>query len=186
LTISLPSSGVADSGQFCPFPDAVTIKSIHEHVEMMNSLQRPRKIKIEGSDGKDYSFLCKPKVLPSATYGDSLKVAILNDQKDDLRKDARMMEFNTVVNKLLKKEADSRKRMLREYHYRVITFFGYLLFLITDIRTYAVIPLNEECGLIEWVPNTVPFRAIHTELCKRYGVHLFLVSFAIAVGLNSF
>lgn len=30
----------------------------------------------------------------------------------------------------------------------------------SDIRTYAVVPLNEECGLIEWVPLTVTIRSI--------------------------
>ena len=29
----------------------------------------------------------------------------------------------------------------------------------------AVVPLNEECGLLEWVPNTVGLRNI---LCKLY------------------
>jgi serine/threonine-protein kinase ATR len=60
----------------------------------MNSLQKPKKITIMGTDGKDYIFLCKPK--------------------DDLRKDARLMEFNTMINKLLHKNAESRKRHLRK------------------------------------------------------------------------
>lgn len=35
-----------------------------------------------------------------------------------------------------------------------------------DIRTYAVMPLNEECGLLEWVSNTNAFKRI---LEKEYG-----------------
>lgn len=31
---------------------------------------------------------------------------------------------------------------------------------ITEIRTYAVIPLQETCGLIEWVPDTAGIRNI--------------------------
>lgn len=58
----------------------------------MSSLQRPRKIKMRGSDGKLYPFLCKPK--------------------DDLRKDARLMEFNNMINRFLKKDADSSRRRL--------------------------------------------------------------------------
>lgn len=53
---------------------------------------RPRKITINDSTGKTHFFLCKPK--------------------DDLRKDARLMEFNSMINKLLKKDHDSRKRQL--------------------------------------------------------------------------
>ena len=68
-----------------------------------------------------------------------------------MRKDARMMEFNAVVNRyiyvcrkawtlssvlrLMEDDPESRKRKLR-------------------LRTYAVVCLNEECGILEWVPNT--------------------------------
>ncbi|OLL26575.1 Protein kinase rad3 [Neolecta irregularis DAH-3] len=94
----------------------------------MNSLQKPRKITILGSDGSEYPFLCKPK--------------------DDLRKDARLMEFNGVIIKLLKKDVETAKRRL-------------------GIRTYAVIPLNEECGLIEWVNHTRPLRDIFLKSYKH-------------------
>lgn len=66
-----------------------------DEIIIMSSLQKPRKISIRGSDGKDYPFLCKPK--------------------DDLRKDARLMEFNSMINKLLKKDSESRKRNLRKW-----------------------------------------------------------------------
>jgi serine/threonine-protein kinase ATR len=35
----------------------------------------------------------------------------------------------------------------------------------TDIRTYGVVTLNEECGFIQWVPNTIPIRPV---LLKGY------------------
>lgn len=95
----------------------------------MRSLAKPRKLTILGSNGRTYILLCKPK--------------------DDLRKDARLMDFNAIINKLLKSNSESRRRKLR-------------------IRTYGVVTLNEECGLIEWVPNTVPFRAV---LLKHYDAH---------------
>ena len=34
-----------------------------------------------------------------------------------------------------------------------------------DIRTYGVVTLNEECGFIQWVPNTIPVRPV---LIKGY------------------
>lgn len=37
--------------------------------------------------------------------------------------------------------------------------------MFSDVRTYAAIPLNDECGLIQWVPNTVCMRPI---LVKAY------------------
>jgi phosphatidylinositol kinase/protein kinase (PI-3 family) len=39
-----------------------------------------------------------------------------------------------------------------------------------DIRTYAVTPLNEECGLIEWVDNLRTFRDIVLHLYKSKGI----------------
>ena len=62
----------------------------------MPSLQKPRKIVIMGSDGKRYAFLCKPK--------------------DDLRKDARLMEFDSMINKLLQADSESRRRRLCELY----------------------------------------------------------------------
>ena len=59
----------------------------------MRSLARPRKITIKGSDAQVYMFLGKPK--------------------DDLRKDARIMDFNSIINKLLKANSESRRRQLR-------------------------------------------------------------------------
>ena len=100
-------------------------------VEIMPSLQKPKKITVLASDGRRYIFLCKPK--------------------DDLRKDNRLMEFNAVMNRLFKQENEARKRHLY-------------------IRTYAVIPLNEECGMIEWVNNTVGFRNILNKLYRMRGV----------------
>ena len=61
-------------------------------VEVLPSLQRPKKIGIQGSDGKLYVMMCKPK--------------------DDLRKDNRLMEFNGIINKCLRKDAESRRRQL--------------------------------------------------------------------------
>lgn len=42
------------------------------------------------------------------------------------------MEFNGMINRLLQKDPAGRARKLR-------------------LRTYAVICLNEECGVLEWV-----------------------------------
>lgn len=119
----------------------------------MHSLQRPRKITVYGDDGGVYSFLCKPK--------------------DDLRKDARLMEFNSMIIKLLKKDGDARSRRLgacfshtltcpRSRHTRRLPYSG--------IRTYAVVPLNEDCGLIEWVPHVVVLRGILNKLYASRGV----------------
>lgn len=42
--------------------------------------------------------------------------------------------------------------------------------LIADIKTYAVTPLNEECGLIEWVDNLKTLREMVVKLLKERGI----------------
>ncbi|XP_059653895.1 serine/threonine-protein kinase ATR [Cornus florida] len=101
--------------------DLPTIIGITDEAEILSSLQRPKKVVLLGSDGIERPFLCKPK--------------------DDLRKDARMMEFNAMINRLLSKCPESRRRKLY-------------------IRTFAVIPLTEDCGMVEWVPHTRGLRHI--------------------------
>ena len=111
--------------------DTITISTVLEDVLVLNSLQRPRKIMIRGSDGNLYALLCKPK--------------------DDLRKDQRLMEFNAMINRSLKKDAQASKRRLY-------------------IKTYAVTPLNEECGLIEWVDNLKTLRDILLNSYKQKNI----------------
>ncbi len=110
------------------------IKTFEDSIEVMNSLQKPRKVMVVGNDGNRYPFLVKPK--------------------DDLRKDARLMEFDSMINKLLQSQPESRKRKLY-------------------VRTYAVLILNEEHGLIEWVPHTVGFRHILTKLYNAKGMQIY-------------
>lgn len=58
--------------------------------------------------------------------------------------------FFVSCQQCLRKDAESRRRELH-------------------IRTYAVIPLNDECGIIEWVNNTAGLRNILIKLYKEKG-----------------
>ncbi|KAL9021748.1 MAG: hypothetical protein Q9185_001112 [Variospora sp. 1 TL-2023] len=133
LTASLPpGTDNVDMRKHRAFPkETVTISAFLDPVLVLNSLQKPRKISIRGSDGRVYALLCKPK--------------------DDLRKDQRLMEFNTMINRFLKKDAESSQRRLY-------------------IKTYAVTPLNEECGLIEWVDNLKTLREILLSMYRQKNV----------------
>ncbi|RCI08728.1 hypothetical protein L249_4681 [Ophiocordyceps polyrhachis-furcata BCC 54312] len=107
--------------------DVVTMDCFLDEVLVLSSLAKPRRLTARGSDGKCYMLLIKPK--------------------DDLRTDQRLMEFNGIINRALKHDAESSRRQLY-------------------IRTYAVVPLNEECGIIEWVPGIRTMRDI---LLNLYG-----------------
>lgn len=104
-----------------------TLQSFLDEVLVLGSLAKPRKLTARGSDGNSYGLLIKPK--------------------DDLRTDQRLMEFNSMINRSLKRDAESSRRQLY-------------------IKTYAVTPLNEECGIIEWVDGLKTLRDILLAIYK--------------------
>ncbi|KAJ3311720.1 serine/threonine-protein kinase M1 [Boothiomyces sp. JEL0838] len=129
LTITLPDRHQSINSHNPFNSELPLIVGFDDDIQIMASLQKPRRITIRGSDGKKYIFLCKPE--------------------DDLRKDSRMMELNSIINKLLKKDPETRKH----------------------VRTYAVVPLNERCGLIEWVNNQCGLRNILIKLYKSKNIY---------------
>jgi len=134
LTATLPPGGKIISEDHLAFPRATaTILEFDDRASVMNSKERPLKIKMRGDDGNSYSFLCK------------------KEESGDMRKNSRLMEFCTVVNRLLRNTAEARKRNLR-------------------LRTFAVLPMTEECGIIEWVNNTTCFRT-EVEALQRDSGH---------------
>jgi serine/threonine-protein kinase ATR len=133
LTATLPTLTDTIKGHKAFSRDVVTISSFSDEVLVLSSLQKPRKLTARGSDGRSYGLLCKPK--------------------DDLRKDQRLMEFNSMINRSLKRDAESSRRQLY-------------------IKTYAVTPLNEECGIIEWVDGLKTLRDILLGLYKSIGVSI--------------
>ncbi|KAH8378097.1 hypothetical protein KR093_009279 [Drosophila rubida] len=108
----------------------IYISGFQEKLLVLRSAARPKKLTIRCSDGQDYDIMVKPK--------------------DDLRKDARLMEFNGLMKRYLHQDAHARQRRLH-------------------IRTYAVLPFNEECGLLEWLPNLNSYRSICIALYSQRG-----------------
>lgn len=111
--------------------DVITIECFLDEILVLGSLAKPRKLTARGSNGVNYGLLIKPK--------------------DDLRTDQRLMEFNSMINRSLKRDAESSRRQLY-------------------IRTYAVTPLNEECGIIEWVDGLKTLRDILLNIYRSRGI----------------
>lgn len=134
-----------------PFPksNTITIEGIGSHIEVMPSLQRPKKMVLIGSNGTMYKILCK--------------------SKDDVRKDARLMELTRSIDYLLKKDDSSYRRRL-------------------SIRTYWVTPLSEESGLIEWVDGVRPMKSILQSIYLAHGLTLnwLLVKPKLDTGVDGF
>lgn len=132
LTTILPASGKAprDESHVAFSANAqIYIKAFSDKADVMMTKEKPKRIEVLGTDGHLYPFLCK------------------REKTGDLRKDARMMEFNSMINKLLQKDQEGRKRKLR-------------------LRTYAVVVLNEENGLMEWVRHTKAMRQLIGQIHK--------------------
>ncbi|XXH03128.1 hypothetical protein Hte_009521 [Hypoxylon texense] len=111
--------------------DVIHVQSFLDEVLVLGSLAKPRKLTARGSNGVNYGLLIKPK--------------------DDLRTDQRLMEFNSMINRSLKRDAESSRRQLY-------------------IKTYAVTPLNEECGIIEWVDGLKTLRDILLVIYRSRGI----------------
>lgn len=119
------SSGGRGAKTWQPFGDLVTLEGLLDDIQIMSSLQKPKRFVFLGSDGLEYPFLAKPK--------------------DDLRKDARMMEAAGVINRVFLEEPEAKRRQLY-------------------LRRFAVVPIIEDCGIIEWVANTRPMRLCLNDL----------------------
>jgi serine/threonine-protein kinase ATR len=132
LTATLPTVSEQVKRHKAFSRDVVTIDCFLDDVLVLSSLAKPRRLTARGTDGKNYMLLIKPK--------------------DDLRTDQRLMEFNGMINRSLKRDAESSRRQLY-------------------IRTYAVVPLNEECGIIEWVPGIKTIRDILLNLYTSRKIH---------------
>lgn len=132
LTATLPAVSEQVKKHRAFSRDVVSIDCFLDDVLVLSSLARPRRLTARGTDGRSYMLLVKPK--------------------DDLRTDQRLMEFNGIINRSLKRDAESSRRQLY-------------------IRTYAVVPLNEECGIIEWVPGIKTMRDILLRLYAAQKIH---------------
>lgn len=121
LTVRLPDGS---AGECRPFEaEPVRIKGIDNHVLVMSSLMCPKRITLLGSDGRQYRYLAK------------------RENNGDMRRDSRVVEFLTIMNRLLSEDRRSRGKGLQ-------------------LKAYAVLPLTEETGMIEWVNDLCPLRTL--------------------------
>jgi serine/threonine-protein kinase ATR len=99
INVSLPTSVLKEGHN--PFPSKdVFIERFDDCIELLNSLQRPKKIRVYGSDGKTYIILLK--------------------RGDDLRKDNGLIEFCNLMNRCFKRDPETRRRQLGVKTYLVV------------------------------------------------------------------
>lgn len=115
-----------------PKSASITFDGFDEEVKIFSSLQMPKQITIRGSDNKPYKLMVK---------------------RDDTRKDAKVFEFTNMINRLLSKTAEARKRNL-------------------VVENYSVIPLAEDMGVIEFVSDVKTMKEVIKLQQKKQGLEV--------------
>ncbi|XP_017494320.1 PREDICTED: serine/threonine-protein kinase mTOR-like, partial [Rhagoletis zephyria] len=91
---------LAVPGSYNPRQELICIAKVEPQLNIITSKQRPRKLTIKGSNGRNYMFLLKGH--------------------EDLRQDERVMQLFGLVNTLLNKEHNTSKQNLAIQRYAVI------------------------------------------------------------------
>jgi hypothetical protein len=150
-SVSSPVNNSASS--FHPYDISRSFSSSSSSSSASLIFPDPASVKLNSNGNDNFLFIksfhesvsvaaskAKPKtIVIESICGKKVKFLCKMEKDGDLRKDAHMMEFNHTVNRLLLANSLSRQRKLR-------------------LRTYAVVCLNEESGLLEWVNHTECFR----------------------------
>ncbi|TMW66398.1 hypothetical protein Poli38472_004163 [Pythium oligandrum] len=138
--LSVRGLSLAVPGTYKAGAPIVRIQSFDTKITVLTSKQRPRKVTINGGDGKSYPFLLKGH--------------------EDLRQDERVMQLFGVINTLLANDNDTSKRNLAIERYSVLPLshtsglIGWvpncdtLHLLIRDYREARKIQLNVEHRLM--------------------------------------
>lgn len=128
----LPDTG-ANLGHHNAFPHNITFYRIEDEAVVQKSLQQPKRLTVWGSDGLRYYLLCKGF--------------------DDVRKDARLLEFVFQIDRILQIDPEASARRLH-------------------IEQYHVTPFDGASGVIEWVQTAVPIRTIIKKELSSLGIEL--------------
>lgn len=137
---------IAIPGTYRSEEPVISIRSFAPSLTVISSKQRPRKLSIRGSDGKDHGFLLKGH--------------------EDLRQDERVMQLFGLVNTLLKVDPETFKRHLGIARYSVVPLsinsglIGWvpacdtLHALIKEFRDHTGTPLNvEHRNMLQLAPD---------------------------------
>mmetsp|Transcript_27527 Transcript_27527/g.46854 ORF Transcript_27527/g.46854 Transcript_27527/m.46854 type:complete len:488 (-) Transcript_27527:587-2050(-) len=135
------------------FPSFVPrMRAFNPQLKVMQSKAKPKKVSIFAVP----STVAQRDKLPSdersvAEDAGEMHFLVKQEVKGDLRKDSRVQDLNNVINRIFASRKgssgpDSRRRKLH-----------------LQLRTFSVVCLAEDCGILEWVPHTESLRSVITE-----------------------
>ena len=130
------------------FPrNAPRMRTFCSKVAVMSSKARPKRLKAFAVPaGKKLIGNIGASSSASLQQGDIGEIHFLvkQEEKGDLRKDARVQALNNVINRLIASSNSSGSRSGRKLR----------------LRTFAVTCLSEDTGILEWVPHTASLRSL--------------------------
>merc|ERR1719219_224998 len=112
---------LAVPGSYVPLGTINQISKVEPSLQVITSKQRPRKLGIKGSNGKEYMFLLKGH--------------------EDLRQDERVMQFFSLVNSILTNDPETFRRNLTIQRFAVIP-------LSTNSGLIGWVPLSDTLHLL--------------------------------------
>mmetsp|Transcript_29274 Transcript_29274/g.75414 ORF Transcript_29274/g.75414 Transcript_29274/m.75414 type:complete len:568 (-) Transcript_29274:798-2501(-) len=125
-----PAVRGASGDMFPPVDSSTVVMRIDDTADVMRSAMVPTKINVVDGNGRKHPLLLK--------------------HKDDIRKDARVLDLAATLNRLLAESPMSAPKNI---------YF----------RTYLALPLTDDGGLIEWVPCLTHFRDAVESMLKATG-----------------
>mmetsp|Transcript_25760 Transcript_25760/g.25040 ORF Transcript_25760/g.25040 Transcript_25760/m.25040 type:complete len:682 (+) Transcript_25760:1053-3098(+) len=115
---------------------------------------KPKPVLIQGFVPEASIMLSKEKpkkIGIKGSDGHEYNFLLKCDKYGDLRKEQRFIDFAVLCNKMLENDSESRKRNLR-------------------LRTYAIVPLSRNSGLIEWIQNTSTLKTVVGDFWKKNNI----------------
>jgi serine/threonine-protein kinase ATR len=129
------------------------MRDFSSEVKVMPSKAKPKRLTAFVIPAASVSMVKRQEqpVCKVSQYGDigEINFLVKQEAKGDLRKDARVQDLNTVINRLMASSRDSGKNAFSSSQNRQIR-----------LRTFAVTCLSEETGILEWVPDTACLRML--------------------------
>lgn len=132
---------VRKAGSSETFPKCVPrMRAFSTQVQMMSSKARPKKLTAfaipEGFKSTEPQSRHSSNKSAKGDIGE-MHFLVKREARGDLRKDARVQDLNNVINRLLSTSTSGRHNGIRQ-HRRL------------QLRTFSVVCLSEDCGILEW------------------------------------